>query len=799
MMKRISVSLLALLTAQGAASAADLPANKGPSTPPPPIFSWDGVYVGIHNGYGFNAISEQASDFNPVYSGLNNAVFDQNSYSSRGPLTGMHFGYNKQFGSWVFGGEAGVTYAGQNTSKTTFGTLGLATGAPVQTHIQDSYRWEMRGRGGYADGRSLYYLVGGMVSGGTSYQHFYWSPTAVAPTPYNPGADYPNGGQYLAQRFGWTVGAGLEYAITNNWTLSLEYDHNDFGTASFTSTQYPGLNFHERAQENSVRLGVNYLTGLPLFVYDRPSDPNWTPYPPVTVAPKPPPEDPTFLGRLYHAYADDRGYSAPWSDPNGPSGRRSYFQPQPLTTPPYPYIDYAFGATQTIGAVLPNSYEAPVMKAISPTPVGKFLEDWHTQIYGWINPGFNISSSRSMPGSPQGGNNPAAYSYQPNVLQLDQLVLNIERLPDEVQKDHWDWGFHFSPFYGETYRYTTAFGFLSDQLQKWNLFAGFDMPQAYGEIYVPYPFEGMNIRVGRFITFPDIEAQLSPNNYMYSHSMTYVFDNYTSTGAAVTVQVNPEWIFQFSLTGGTEDQYNNGRSIFLPPVQGGILYQELPGVWNVTTAQGYYKGKVDPGVQPSYAACARYQTPSTYDNVYLCAQGINNATWGYNNLNWYGFSYFHKFNDQWHFAAEGWHIHQNNVTNINSPTYNTLAGAPNPFYYQVNAPSAAQCQGINPTCTAREWATVVYLNYQFSPLDNISWRAEYFNDINGQRTGTKTDYFNYAMSWQHWFSPMVEVRPEIAWYNSLKAPAFAQSAPLLGNTGTKSQITVFSADLLWHF
>ena len=67
----------------------------------------------------------------------------------------------------------------------------------------------------------------------------------------------------------------------------------------------------------------------------------------------------------------------------------------------------------------------------------------------------------------------------------------------------------------------------------------------------------------------------------------------------------------------------------------------------------------------------------------------------------------------------------------------------------------------------------------------------------------KTAYFNYAMGWQHWFSPMVEIRPEIAFYNSLKAPAFESYPPLLQSSwsaiGAKSHIAVVSADLLWHF
>ena len=43
-----------------------------------------------------------------------------------------------------------------------------------------------------------------------------------------------------------------------------------------------------------------------------------------------------------------------------------------------------------------------------------------------------------------GGNLPAAYDYTPNTFQLDQAVVYVERLPDTVQNDHFDWGFRFS-------------------------------------------------------------------------------------------------------------------------------------------------------------------------------------------------------------------------------------------------------------------------------------------------------------------------------------------------------------------
>jgi hypothetical protein len=74
----------------------------------------------------------------------------------------------------------------------------------------------------------------------------------------------------------------------------------------------------------------------------------------------------------------------------------------------------------------------------------------------------------------------------------------------------------------------------------------------YGELYVPYVAEGLHIRVGRYISIPDIEAQLAPHNYMYSHSLTYTFDNYTNTGIQTTTALNKNWFFQLGVSIGTE-------------------------------------------------------------------------------------------------------------------------------------------------------------------------------------------------------------------------------------------------------
>jgi hypothetical protein len=47
------------------------------------------------------------------------------------------------------------------------------------------------------------------------------------------------------------------------------------------------------------------------------------------------------------------------------------------------------------------------------------------------------------------------------------------------------------------------------------------------DLYFPV-MQGLDVRIGRFISIPDIEAQLAPNNYTYVHSLTYTYDNFTN-------------------------------------------------------------------------------------------------------------------------------------------------------------------------------------------------------------------------------------------------------------------------------
>jgi hypothetical protein len=498
----------------------------------------------------------------------------------------------------------------------------------------------------------------------------------------------------------------------------------------------------------------------------------------------------TFWERLYNYYGLEWGHDAAPADPKAPPSRRAYWPATPESTPPMPFTEWPYGGTTNLGVTRPSSVDSPLMTALGNTSVGQWMNDNHLQVYGWVNGGGNLSNN-----TVRGGNAPAAYLYNPNTVQLDQAVVYIERLPDTVQTDHVDWGFRFAPTYGENYRYTTAYGLFSNQLLKQNLNNGFDIPMAYGEVFIPQIMQGLMIRFGRYISIPDIEAQLAPNNYMYTHSMTYTFDNYTNTGVEFSLAATKNWIFQLGLTVGTEAlPWHVGAKI--PNLDPNPLFP------NTTMLK-------DPGAQfPSVTLGVRYTTSDGNDNVNFVANGINNGTWGYNNLQWYGMTYYHKFNDKWHISFEMYDEHQNNVANALNPLVNNAAGTGffnlggtpfSPQFMPFNSPFLAQCANSAVlACTAEVRAAVTYLNYKATPLDNISYRIEYFNDMQGQRSGTKTPYLETGIGWQHWFSPQIEIRPEVSFYRSLNAPAFNGNANF-GIAPNKSNALIGSADIIIHF
>jgi hypothetical protein len=457
-----------------------------------------------------------------------------------------------------------------------------------------------------------------------------------------------------------------------------------------------------------------------------------------------------FFGRLSKAYRDDwKGAGDPAPDPK----RRGF--PAPVDGPPYPFSDWPYGGSVVIGA--PWTQSSPLMQTIWSGPHGEGWKKSGVQIYGWLNAGCNVSTSHKS----RYANFPEAYAEVADACLPDQQVLYIERQPDTVQTDHFDWGFRVTNLYGNDYRFTTAKGYFSNQLLGKNLEYGYDLVMAYVDLYFPHVAEGMNVRIGRYISLPDIEAQLAPNNYTYSHSILYTFDAYTQTGINTTTRLNKNWMIQVGLSAGND----------VAPWVG------------------------EPDAKPTFNGCVIYQWQEGRDNHYACLNSLNSGKYAYNNLQSVYYTWYHKFaNSQWHTATEWWYMWEKEVPNV-GPSAPPAAAS-----LLINGANGAFCD--NPTaltCTAREQAVVNYVERQFSKHDYLTIRNEFVDDMAGQRTGTKTKYSEHLLGWGHWIGTTILLRPELRFEHSYDRPAYDSPCLPCGLPGTKKSQFTFSSDAIFFF
>lgn len=244
-----ATSIAALALAAGSALAADLPRKSvamAPAIQPIPIFSWTGFYLGLNGGYIFEG-GKSSLVGSPALLGTGLTPGAAKTMGD-GFTIGGTAGYNMQFGNLVVGLETDLNYVDLGrTSSTTLG--GLTT-----TFSQEStYLGTVRGRLGVAFDRLLIYATGGLAYGDQD------AGTSLS------GLGRAWAGSKDSVRFGYTVGAGLEYAIDRNWSAKVEYLFYDLGKANYTSPliagpALPGVFGDTRAEVkgNLVRGGINY-------------------------------------------------------------------------------------------------------------------------------------------------------------------------------------------------------------------------------------------------------------------------------------------------------------------------------------------------------------------------------------------------------------------------------------------------------------------------------------------------------------------------------------------------------------
>jgi Putative beta-barrel porin-2, OmpL-like. bbp2 len=422
-----------------------------------------------------------------------------------------------------------------------------------------------------------------------------------------------------------------------------------------------------------------------------------------------------------------------------PPDRRG-FPAAPFESPPFPGSD--FQGIPLIG-VREDTGMQFLMKQAQGTPAGDLLLANRIKVYGWLDMAANLSSSKQS-------NFPVAYDIFPNTGYLDQAVLRFERVMDTAQTDHIDWGFKLDNLYGIDYRYTTAKGVFSEQLLQHNRNYGYDPVQYYGVMYFPGVLEGLVMKIGRYVSPPDIEAELALENYMHTHSITYASDPYTQFGVQANLRLDKQWM-----------------------IQAAIVSQNDYAPWMVHA-------------KPTGFVGVRWVSKDNMDSVYACMNSFNDGVYtdNHDNLQDAVVTWSHKFNDRVTTLTEAYYMWQRNAEK---------GGTENDGRAQLWGGPSGGGPGTTLPGISNELALLNFTEIMLGKWDYLTIRNEAFEDFQGQRTGIQSLFTTHAIGWTHYLNqhPDIQFRPEFDFDHSYNARGF--------DDGRRKNQFLLVADVLIRF
>lgn len=269
MSRTVVIAVAAALGCLGAAqtaSAADMPV-KAPAyhAPVATAYDWTGAYVGGNIGYGWagdtGAGWTSFTDPGPVagtadyFAGGGNVL---PGVKPSGVIGGVQIGYNWQVSPvWVLGVVADLQASGMKSSSVASVT---PAGMPPSTQSNEAkIKWlgTARGKAGYAFNNWLAYATGGLAYGKVETNTAFNCPLCfTGPIAW--------AGSSSQTKTGWTIGAGLDYGLTKNWVLGVEYLYFDLGSVGTVATTSnplgPGTSFtsNSKIRGSILRASLDY-------------------------------------------------------------------------------------------------------------------------------------------------------------------------------------------------------------------------------------------------------------------------------------------------------------------------------------------------------------------------------------------------------------------------------------------------------------------------------------------------------------------------------------------------------------
>jgi outer membrane immunogenic protein len=242
-MKKALAAVAALALSSTFANAADMAVKARPVAAPMPVWSWTGIYGGVHVGAGWGERESTLTGIATPVAIPFSLPLDQTS--SSGFLGGVQLGANYQAGWAVFGVQGDFAGADIKGSSPCLIVLNC--------RAKTDWLASVTGRiGAVVLDRGLVYAKGGAAWQNT--RHDVDLPTFG-----------PIGGNLTSREithFGWTVGLGTEWMITNNWSAFVEYNYYEFDKKNYGFVLAPlpavTINADLRNTLSTAKVGLNY-------------------------------------------------------------------------------------------------------------------------------------------------------------------------------------------------------------------------------------------------------------------------------------------------------------------------------------------------------------------------------------------------------------------------------------------------------------------------------------------------------------------------------------------------------------
>jgi outer membrane immunogenic protein len=257
---------------------------------------WTGVYVGANLGYGWGDAAKGktslASDTNcisirtllecVIVFGIAPADNAYRSVHYRGVAGGPQIGFNFQSRAFVFGGIAdfqGTSIRGSSSDTTPAAAFTQTFYSSDQLRLVDQVRSvnpgvdvqqgltaeviglaTIRARAGLATEDYLFYGTGGLALGRVRSTISFARPALAFLDPLS------INGSRDSVKVGWAAGGGMEYVLSSEWSVGVEYLHFDLGqqnVKAVTSSGQgvtPGLavSVAQSFSGNIIRAALNY-------------------------------------------------------------------------------------------------------------------------------------------------------------------------------------------------------------------------------------------------------------------------------------------------------------------------------------------------------------------------------------------------------------------------------------------------------------------------------------------------------------------------------------------------------------